>query len=163
MKAALILLAFVAATLAIDLQADFRSWMAAHDKTYTGAKFNKAFLAYKINTARIARLNVAAQAEGRDTTFAHNKFSDMTPSEFKAKYLSGYKPQPFRGIPGAVPVVIDVAQAGDIPASWNWVDQKKTTPVKDQQQCGSCWAFSATEGVESAWLMANNTAVVLSP
>jgi len=50
-----------------------------------------------------------------------------------------------------------------IPASFSWVDQRKTTPVKDQAQCGSCWAFSATEGIESAWLMANNSQIILSP
>jgi len=161
--AVVLLLAFVAATLAVDLQADFRAWMAEYGKAYTGAKFNKAFMAYKINTAKIARLNAAAKSEGRDTTFAHNKFSDITPAEFKAKYLSGYKPMSYQGVDGAVPVLVQASRAGDIPDSWSWVDQKKTTAVKDQGQCGSCWAFSATEGVESAWLMANNTAVVLSP
>jgi len=75
----------------------------------------------------------------------------------------GYKPVSYANVAGAQPVLIDASKVGDIPASFSWVDQKKTTPVKDQQQCGSCWAFSATEGVESAWLMANNTEVVLSP
>jgi len=165
MKAVIVLLAIaVLAVVAVDpLQSEFRQWMTQHGKTYSGSKLNKAFLAYKINTARIARMNAQARAEGRDTTFAHNKFSDMTPAEFKAKYLTGYKPQSFEGIPGAVPVLIDPSMAGDIPDSYNWVDQGKTTPVKDQGQCGSCWAFSATEGVESAWMMANNTQVVLSP
>jgi len=164
MKGALVLLlVVVAAVLAVDpLQDEFRAWMAEHHRTYTGARFHKAFLAYKVNTARIARQNAAARAAGFDTTFAHNKFSDLTPAEFKAKYLSGYKPQSF-DVEGAQGVVIDTSKAGDIPNTWSWVTQGKTTAVKDQGQCGSCWAFSATEGVESAWMMANNTAVVLSP
>jgi len=50
------------------------------------------------------------------------------------------------------------------PAQWDWSNYYSTAikantsaigPVKDQQQCGSCWAFSTTENFESMTFLAN--------
>lgn len=48
------------------------------------------------------------------------------------------------------------------PDAIDWVSKGATTPVKDQGGCGDCWAFSTTEGIESAVFMATGTLVGLS-
>ena len=37
------------------------------------------------------------------------------------------------------------------------------TPVKNQGQCGSCWTFSTTETLESAWALAGYGLIELAP
>ena len=44
----------------------------------------------------------------------------------------------------------------------NWVEQGKVTPVKDQGTCGSCWSFSTTGSIESAYMIKNGKSIELS-
>merc|ERR1740121_952923 len=48
-------------------------------------------------------------------------------------------------------------------ASIDWRSKGAVTPIKNQGQCGSCWAFSATEQLESEYFLAYGTLQELSP
>lgn len=48
------------------------------------------------------------------------------------------------------------------PAKLDWSTRGATTPVKHQGQCGSCWAYSTTETIESALFMGSGSLTMLS-
>ena len=49
-----------------------------------------------------------------------------------------------------------------LPATWDWRDQNGVTSVKDQRDCGSCWAFGSIASFESFLLIKQDTTVDLS-
>jgi C1A family cysteine protease len=52
--------------------------------------------------------------------------------------------------------------AAALPAKWDWRDHNGVTPIRDQESCGSCWAFGTVGGFESFLLVKNGINADLS-
>jgi len=88
----------------------------------------------------------------------------LTSEEFATQYL-GYKPLFGQAAIDRLnhPVMEVSEKTPNNDTDFDWRKLGAITAVKDQGQCGSCWAFSAVEEMESAWFLAGNKLTELSP
>jgi cathepsin L len=92
-------------------------------------------------------------------TLAMNKFGDLTGEEYRSIFLMpkfNASQVPRLGKPH----VFDASLPRDDAVDWR--TKGVVTGVKDQGQCGSCWAFSATGSFEGAWGITKGKLVSLS-
>ena len=142
----ILLLALVAAPFAAAFSKDqvsaaFNLWTNQYSKSYATAEERTMRQAIFANNMAFA---ASENAKGHTYTLGMNVMADLTNDEFRARYVSGLLPKMKKS------VHTEDLSGVNAPASVDWRAKGAVTPIKNQGQCGSCWAFStvgATEGI----------------
>ncbi|PAA84028.1 hypothetical protein BOX15_Mlig026053g1 [Macrostomum lignano] len=114
-------------------------------------------LIWEQNLQHIQKHNLEYDRGVHSYTLGMNQFGDLTFTEFKAKYLS---PMPAAEPEGSV--FLPASNVGSLPDEVDWRTKGYVTGVKDQKQCGSCWAFSTTGSLEGQHFKKTGNLVSLS-
>lgn len=120
----------------------------------------------------VAKINAAIKAKGACWVAKENKFTHWTIEELKA--ILGAFPEEIADIESEYPIKITgkpekppkppKGPKPQLPKEFDWQDHNGgnwVTPVRNQGQCGSCWAFGTVAQLESLILIFNNTPYIL--
>jgi len=135
-----------------DIYNKFIAFAKTHNKQYFIDDFHQRYSIFENNLMLINQHN----EKNLSWKMSINQFADLTASEFKYRQFC-YQNSRVKNYEN-----INNINNYDIPTDIDWVEKGAVTAVKDQQQCGSCWAFSTTGSVEGAYFLSTGKLISLS-
>ncbi|VDP77410.1 unnamed protein product [Echinostoma caproni] len=133
----------------VDVNEVWEHWKYVHGRTYEQWEEGDRFETWLDNVAFIQAHNLRYQLGLEQYGMAVNEFADLTWAEFVATYRSGLVDPRVSGTSAAgnrteEPIYV----SHEAPDSVDWRQKGLVRRVKDQKNCGSCWAFSTTGVIE---------------
>ncbi|XP_041056737.1 cathepsin O isoform X3 [Carcharodon carcharias] len=128
----------------------FQRFVAKYNRSYSagGPQFIHKYQVFQESIQRHYTMNLVSSIlpnESGSAIYGINQFSDMSSEVFRATYLSSRSVQ----LPKYTSLLKD-AKRPALPSKFDWRDKNVVTPVRNQESCGGCWAFSVVESIESS-------------
>jgi len=144
----------------------WKLWLLDFPQPFVSDKEREStYSIFAANVQKIKALN--AKYDGK-ATFALNEFAAIEEQEFLTTRGGLRVAQRWRearltwNITMARLFTPDEIAAAPTTFDWRSHNPPVVNPIKNQGDCGDCWAFSATANVESVWAIAGHTLVSLS-
>jgi cathepsin L len=146
MKLLLALALFATVTSAISfsevVRQEWSTWQVEHGKEYSSKIEEQFRMKIFMENKKFVEEHNRGAHQGQHTYFLKmNHFGDLLHHEFVAN-MNGYR-MDMQNASSLVGSTFIEPAGYELPAKVDWRDKGAVTPVKNQGQCGSCWAFSA--------------------
>jgi len=135
--------------------AQFQEFEQKYGRIYSQEERSRRLLIFIENLKDIEDLR---SVEHGTATYSHlTPFADLARDEFAQR--NGFRTDLMQDSPLKRARYLDTS---DTPESFDWVEKGAVNEVKNQQSCGSCWAFATVANIEGAGFVENNKLLSLS-
>ncbi|XP_055585808.1 uncharacterized protein LOC129738585 isoform X2 [Uranotaenia lowii] len=125
-------------------RAQFEKFKQRHSRDYPSSlEHEMRFRIFKNNLFKIEQLNKYEQGTAK---YGITHFADMTSTEYKLRTGLVVPREADRNHISNPMAEID--ESIELPEAFDWRDLGAVSPVKNQGNCGSCWAFSVVGNIE---------------
>jgi len=131
----------------------FNEWTNKYNKAFSRIEAPLKFKVWNDNYKIVQEHN----AKNLSWTLEMNEFAHLTAEEFSAMHL-GFKPE----LHTAEDENLEILSEVGVPSSYDWRSHGVVSSIKNQAQCGSCYAFASVAALESLYKLRKGTLMNLS-